>query len=58
MWSKRSEKIIDNAELQYDENAEQWVARYTALDVPISSVDKSREEALADLTDAVASFLD
>lgn len=53
-----TEEINPNVELTHDEETEQWVARYHALDTPISSCAETREEALANLTNAVASFLD
>jgi len=53
-----SETITENVELAYDEEAEMWSSHYTALVTPITSSGKSREEALAELTDAVASYLD
>jgi predicted RNase H-like HicB family nuclease len=47
----------DNIELSYDNETEQYVSKYTALDVPISSVGETEQDALANLTDAVASYL-
>lgn len=55
--SQMSEQITSNVELRFDEETEQWSSHYAALDTPISSTGTSREEALANLTDAVASYL-
>lgn len=52
-----SEKLTENVDLQYDEETGQWSSHYSALDTPISSSGTSREEALANLVDAVASYL-
>ena len=52
-----SEEVTDNVELRFHEVNEAWSSHYSGFDVPISSVGESREEALANLTDAVASYL-
>jgi predicted RNase H-like HicB family nuclease len=53
-----TDRITQNVELQYDDNAEMWSAHYSGLETPVSSCGESREEALAELSDAVASYLD
>ncbi|NLV12199.1 type II toxin-antitoxin system HicB family antitoxin [Haloarcula argentinensis] len=53
-----SEKLTENVELRFDEDSEQWSAHYIGLETPVSSCGNTREEALANLTDAVALFLD
>jgi predicted RNase H-like HicB family nuclease len=52
------ETVTQNVTLQHDEETDQWIARYHAIGPRVSSVGEDREEALANLTDAVVSYLD
>lgn len=50
--------ITDNVSLKYDEDTEQWSSHYHGFENPIASAGEKKEEALANLVDAVASMVE
>lgn len=51
-----TKEIIDNVEIEYDYQTEQWSSRYTSLETPVASCGETREEALAMLVEAIALY--
>lgn len=50
--------VTENVSVAYDEQAAMWSSHYHGLDQPVASAGESKEEAIANLVDAVASLVE